>query len=501
MNRPSLITLPRTLLPVSQVYWNWRRDLNYVFLTIAEILWLIPLLDLLTLGAPSTKYPEDLGTNILIIGANVTAALLLRRYLIYRRFSLHKQAPFQFIGTFLSLLLTLAYIPMATHTAPALDFSYQQAFALVGDEYLPYGFIYVPLVIFLWMRGFALGKLEITPVSASYQMRLGILIYFLVAILGTLQIQDHMLTLMPIFFASALMSSALARAQTLQIAEHLAGRKFGFSWLSFLASVVIAVTCVAYLLAIVFMGMDRATVFDILKFIGTGIIILLFVLFAPFLWLMQQIFGPIIAYMEDAFTGASVASADHRRVEISPSVDGGQIDLSGAISFLGNAFLTLAAITIILLFVISILNFIYLAITSMTDDIIGLDEEDSRGTRDTGNFRKKFTKRLADALDILRNFGIGQGLVGALTIRWAYVRLEREAKKRGFPRKKSETPYEYRLTCYQAFPDCDQSVSTIIDAYVGIRYGELPENHEDLNKVRTALNNVMASHLTSNQKT
>lgn len=479
--------------------WDWRRDLNYFFMTITEILWLVPLMDLITMGAPDDVYPDRLGNNILIIGGNVIFALMLRRYMVFRRVDPNTQ-----ISIFLGLLviaiaLTIAVVPMATGHSDAPDFDYGAAFELVGNEYFPHGVVFIPIVMFLWFRGFTLGKQEITPVSVSLQMRVGILLYFFIAIIGTRKIQVDMLTLMPIFFSSALMATALARAQTLHIEEELRDRQFGLSWLGFIISLVIAVTFAGYLLASVFADIDREGIFDVLTIIGTGVILIIFILFAPILWFVQQVLDPIIAFIQNAFTGQTPDVQEEGTREVVAAKDVTQIDLSGIIDFLGEAVISTIGIIIILLVVGSLLNFIYILLLARDDDALGLEESENIDDRELiGGLRRAFGnqfKRLTDALGLLRNFGVGRGLVGALTIRWAYARMEREAKKRGFPRKTSDTPYEYRRECYKAYPQCDREVRLITEAYVGIRYGELPESDEELDKVRTALDKLMASQL------
>ncbi len=477
--------------------WDWRRDLNYFFMTIAEILWLVPLMDLVTMGAPDDVYPDRLGNNLLLIGGNVIIALTLRRYMVYKRVEPNQQISIFFGLLILAIGLTISLVPMATGYSSTPDFDFSAAFKLVGDEYFPRGVVYIPIVIFLWFRGFTLGKQEITPVSVSIQMRLGILLYFLIAVIGTHKIQIDMLTLMPVFFACALMSTALARAQTLQIEEELRERQFGLSWLGFIIALVLVVTFAGYMLASVFADVDREGVFDVLTIIGTGVLLVIFILFAPFLWFAQQILNPLIDFIQNAFLGQTPDVQDQGTREVVAAKDVTQIDLSGVIDFLGDAVISTIGVVIIALVVLSLLNFIYILLLSREDDTLGLEETENIDERELiGGLRRAFGnqfKRLTDALGLLRNFGVGRGLVGALTIRWAYSRMEREAKKRGFPRKTSDTPYEYRRECYKAYPQCDREVRLITEAYVGIRYGELPENDEELDKVRTALDTLMNS--------
>lgn len=173
--------------------------LNYFFMTLTEILWLIPFLNLITLGAPDDVYPSKLENSFAFIGINVLLALILRRYLIFRRMSIRAQLPYVMMAMLVAIPLTIVFIPMLTGYNNTPDFTYNEAFKFVGDEYFPYGVIFIPIVSLLWFRGLALGKHDITPSAVSAQMRSGILFYFVIATVGTARIQEDMLHLMPLF--------------------------------------------------------------------------------------------------------------------------------------------------------------------------------------------------------------------------------------------------------------------------------------------------------------
>jgi hypothetical protein len=94
--------------------------------------------------------------------------------------------------------------------------------------------------------------------------------------------------------------------------------------------------------------------------------------------------------------------------------------------------------------------------------------------------------KMADILGLTDRFRFLRQLFGELSIRWLYSRMERIATRRGFPRIDSQTPNEYREQLGKAFPSGEADIQIITDAYVGIRYGELPEDGQSLNQVREA---------------
>jgi hypothetical protein len=100
-------------------------------------------------------------------------------------------------------------------------------------------------------------------------------------------------------------------------------------------------------------------------------------------------------------------------------------------------------------------------------------------------------RKIGDAFKLFGQFG-GRDLLTALSVRWTYTRMAGLAEKRGFPRGKAETPNEYRLALGKAFPGGESDIRLITDAYVAVRYGELPEDNEQLNLIREAFERLKA---------
>jgi hypothetical protein len=100
--------------------------------------------------------------------------------------------------------------------------------------------------------------------------------------------------------------------------------------------------------------------------------------------------------------------------------------------------------------------------------------------------------RLGALVGQARQFGLG-GLFAAFTIRRIYAQMSFLAARRGHPRAKADTPLEYRPALRQAFPGCEPEIERITLAYLGVRYGELPETPEDLGAVRKAWEQLRGS--------
>ena len=62
----------------------------------------------------------------------------------------------------------------------------------------------------------------------------------------------------------------------------------------------------------------------------------------------------------------------------------------------------------------------------------------------------------------------------------------RAAAVNGYPRADAETPFEYLAALAKAWPENQADTHLVTEAYVMVRYGELPESAESLDEIRQA---------------
>jgi hypothetical protein len=73
----------------------------------------------------------------------------------------------------------------------------------------------------------------------------------------------------------------------------------------------------------------------------------------------------------------------------------------------------------------------------------------------------------------------GRRILSAARVRWVYAQLMELSAQLGKPRLLSATPLEFLPVLQDLFPGEEQTLHTITQAYLQVRYGELPENYED----------------------
>ena len=101
-------------------------------------------------------------------------------------------------------------------------------------------------------------------------------------------------------------------------------------------------------------------------------------------------------------------------------------------------------------------------------------------------FRQDLVALLRDGWQRLRGMASlrGRPSYSTASIRGIYASLLRLGAAMGYPRPAGTTPYEYVSTLRQALPGREGEVSAITEAYVRVRYGEVPTTEEDLRRVR-----------------
>jgi hypothetical protein len=68
----------------------------------------------------------------------------------------------------------------------------------------------------------------------------------------------------------------------------------------------------------------------------------------------------------------------------------------------------------------------------------------------------------------------------------------RTAAAAGFPRGAAETPYEYITTLHSVWPDNNSEITLITEAYIRVRYGEIPETENELQEIKSSWQQLSA---------
>lgn len=484
----------------------WRKEATYFLMGICSTIWLAVIL-MWFQDFFHRQYrgalPEKMGYMLVFVGLNFMTALVLRRYLMHMKKPAYFQFRIMLVGSAIGILVSIILMPILRETGEGLNFDLGRAFSFNGPR-VPTTIVIAPLVLLFWQRGFSLGRVYINMTAASLQMRVGILVFFFFGAFSTREVSDQFLAVLPIFFAAGLLATALSRSATLKVEDDTQRARFGVTWFGFLTLTVVVIVSGGFLFALVLAGVDQENA----KWGITALLTVMVVLSLARTAINLSMLGGCVA-VAVLITLASgyvvrqllVQETDEDNIGV---IEGGPIvneraegtgenlvrdffDLIGNITGLG-----------FVLFCVILPIVFWILIFFLRDNEL-FDDEDSEllDRREIiAGIRKGLgnrLRRIGDALKVFGQFG-GRDLLTALSVRWTYTRMAGLAEKRGFPRGKAETPNEYRLALGKAFPGGEGDIRLITAAYVAVRYGELPEDNEQLNVIREAFERLKAIH-------
>jgi hypothetical protein len=78
-------------------------------------------------------------------------------------------------------------------------------------------------------------------------------------------------------------------------------------------------------------------------------------------------------------------------------------------------------------------------------------------------------------------------------VRYFYLSAERRAAEAGRPRHRHQTPYEYEADLDESFPDLEDDLSGLTEAFVAARYDSRPLDKEDADAVKPLWQRIKAA--------
>lgn len=466
---------------------NWRQEYLHLAMILMTACWLAPWVAL------TLNWLIDLpaGAALEITLVHLLASMLLIRGLIYRRASSGLQLAAILLAMWLAAGMTVLVIPSIARAYGGQEPLHRaDLFYFDQETRTPGGPLVIFWALYLWWRGYKIGGIYTTLVRASFTMRLGILSFLWLFIVADDGLREEILPLVPVFFFFGLLSSALARADSLNLDRSARSATLGRGWMVSLLGITAVVSFGGYVAALWLTGMDTGGIAAVLGIALRILLTLFFLLMAPVLMLAQLIYNFLNSILPDHPRGIADGGGGDKG-------SGGGLDapwLSQILEILGTA-LIVAIVLCILFALLALIWFLFIARGQSRE--YQDEERESLGAGEVVvSLRQSLRdswRRLAEILGALRQYGLGRDLFAALTIRRIYARMEHLARARGYPRSLSETPYEYRQALRQAFPDQNTDIQRITDAYVAVRYGDVPEDPTELDAVRAAWDNLSHS--------
>lgn len=336
-----------------------------------------------------------------------------------------------------------------------------------------------------WWRGLRLAGREFTVSSAGLRLRLGGLVLIPLLIWWSLgRLPWSLVPLIGLFFLAALTAVSLSRAE--EIEKSRSGRSVSLNprWLLSVTVAAGLVLGTAVLLTLIVSGQTAlllvgwlAPLWLALYSGGAVILNTILILISPLLfvlsWLAQQIalflvwlmnrFGGIVELPTLRVDPAAVTPEAARELITNPAAAGGS-----------------KLIAILLMIAVALAVSLALGRVYRQAKLAAQEGEPAAASAAQAAPQGNFRARLQQRWERLR------GWRTAASVRRIYQNMCQAAAASGYARQAAQTPFEYQTTLNRAWPDNQADARLITEAYVKIRYGELPETENDLELLRQA---------------
>jgi len=390
----------------------------------------------------------------------------------------------------LTLLLTwriLLFNPLSL-----FDFSWiAELFGNIGESTSLWArtLILFLLLLFVWWRGLRLVQLHPDIHGVGLRLRAGVLIFVPIALLP--RSGGSIWGFMPfvlLYFLSGLTAVSLIRAE--QVERERSGFSASLSprWVGTIFATSLLVVLAAALFAALVSGDTLSLVLQWLSPVRTAILAGTAVALGTAFYLASPLFALFnlfLTWLTELLSAIFLGFSDNLGLEIPVNLDAfdnilpTEEEAAEVIGFTIPAEVTRTVTVLLMLAVVLLLSY---ALTRRFRQP-ALSHHSAGPIRAAGGGAlpgEGIGQRLLRRLGILRRWRT------AASIRQLYQAMCDAAASAGHTRSPSETPYEYLTTLGEVWPSNQPDTQLITEAYVRIRYGEVPEMEEELQAIRQA---------------
>lgn len=340
------------------------------------------------------------------------------------------------------------------------------------------------LIVLMWARGIRLATRSFDIQRIGLRLRVGGLIFAPVAIWFAYQrLLWDITPFLLLFFLAGLMAVALARAE--EVEQYRSGRSASLSprWLGvvFVAGLLTvfvsgglavavsgepAVAVVGWLAPVwIALRFAAATALTTLAYLAVPVLVIVEPIFQWLVLVLSYVLARVLAQLSLVIPLEGLGAGE----EINPILEELASETAG-ISTGGKLIILLLMLALVLLAAL-VLNRLYRHTSVATSRASTIASNDD-GPDETGR-----------GMQLLQRLGLWRRWHAAASIRRIYQQMLKAAAASGYPRVDSETPYEYLSTLAKLWPDNRSDWQLITEAYVKVRYGQLPETRAELDEI------------------
>ena len=416
--------------------------------------------------------------NFLVLGTVFFLSHFLARFLTATSLKPVFQKLILFGWVFLIILFSLKLLLFRGENLNILQILFQ-AINLLSDEYNLDSFWHLSIVLVLILRSVMITRFPISTGDALNSFRNCLVFFILHAIFFSRQIPQLSIVFFFIFLFSGLIS--LSTARIADLGDLQGGRlpRFNRNW----AAGILAASSVGLMVSFfgsAFLNLKAAELLSKILLsivqLTSGLIVLVFSpILLGFLYVFEfliKLLGPLLNQSTEPTEmelGYSALDIFGEQVEQVSNFDPRAI-------ILGSILLGL-----IILVIISLRWKPWQRNFQGEEDISSINPQ-----KKTQNPLKNLLENLGNLVKPVK----ANRILAAAQIRRIYASLMDLCQKLGHERPKALTPLEFLSQLETIFPENPEELKTITFAYLQIRYGELPEKMEDVEKVKSAWDNI-----------
>lgn len=468
---------------------NGRFEAIYLALAAAEVCWVAPVF--MALNDNASRHPPLL----LWLGL---LALLLGFFYFYRalaraELSMRIQQSVLVVALLLSIGLVLRFHVYADAALSGVDW-FLQPFRSLSQMgvFMPDELVAILTLVYLWARGIHLARRNMSVDRVGFSFRAGLVILvWSAAGIALITGRDVSRFVAPYFFF-ALVAVALARVEEVSNTPGSSRAPFTGFWIGSTVAVVALVVLLGSLVAIFFSGGSLRQVLGwfspvliVLETVVVAVGVLLIALLDLIFRLLPLDWEPFKNQLEELLSG-------FRQPTQPLTLPSGGESASPTLG-IAKAGITIAVVAAIVALVVL---FTWWRLSRTQRGEVDESRESLFSSKALAQHLRDMLQvgrdRLGDLAGLVDRFGLGSRLLSAISIRRIYANLVRLATQAGYPRTQAQTPYEYLEILDEALPGGEADAKLITDAYVQAHYGQVPDNREELDRIRDAWERIKA---------
>ena len=490
----------KSLVAPSATIWGYiRHEMLYLGFALMEIALLTPVV-LVILGWARYWPPYQVGLWLLLI---MLVPFNLIRLMSLLRLSLKRQRQILLIA--LAITIFQSWRLLLYNAGPPWDLGWMREFfnslGESGNLLWTRDLSIFIVTAFVWWRGIRLAIRHPEINNVGLRLRLGGLIFLpLILWFSNTLINTgvNVAASVLLFFFFALMVISLVRAENIEQEQSGTASTLNARWFMTVALAALLIIVLTGALTALITGESLFVVvawlsplWAALQFGATVVGIILFEFAYPPLELLAGLVQWLSGILNILFGQVSATLLES---PLFSDLDSPLIPTpTETAEAIGSGFTDKAATGLIMIGLLVIIA-LALARTYRQATFAARDSEHSRTIAESDE-KPGIGRRLLERLGVLRHWR------AAASVRRIYRQMCAAATAAGYPRSGSETPYEYLSSLSRVWPEYTTETRLITEAFIRVRYGEVPETAEELESLRSAWRQLEAEEPKRREKT